>query len=107
MSTLLALSKEEELALRSQVRQALAANIPAEHVELVLDLAMFATQSALQSVDRVLSSAADQRHFVAALSPAIGLIAGRCQQIEQGLAAYARANGMHAGTARVAFGAEQ
>lgn len=98
------MSREQELALREQVRAALTVAIPAEHVDQVLDLALFAAQSAFQSADRVLASAGDDRHFIAALAPAVGVIAGRCQHIEAGLTAYATAQGMATSQARVAFG---
>ena len=104
MSEVLALPIEEEIAMRAQVRGALAAILPAEHVDVVADLAVHAVQEALRTLERSVGASGDTRHFLAALGPAVGLVAGRCAMIENAVKNYATMQGLRQAQSAVRFG---
>lgn len=99
--SLLRFAPDVEAQVRRQVRAHLAGVIPAEHVDAIVDLSIHATQTALAAAERVLSAAGDDRHFIAALGPTVGLLAGRCEQLQRGYSSFAAKQGMVQAEGRV------
>lgn len=96
---------EQERALRASVRQQLAAAIPPEHVDMVLDLAINAAQKSLETLERNCDLAGDPQAYIAAIGPALGIVKARCEQLELAVRSYASKVGMRCTQGAVTFGA--